>query len=142
MTIVNSVIRGGGAVKSVNGQTGDVVLDADDVLPTQTGNAGKVLMTDGTNSSWTDITTSPSTTPVLQGTSTYWIEDQQTGVISQTITVQGVTPTNVVIVSPSALSAEDYAMAGIFCVNQGNDTLTFTCKTIPSVDITLTVICF
>lgn len=143
MTILNSVIRGsGGAVKSVNGQTGDVVLVADDVLPTQTGNAGKVLMTDGTNSSWTDVATSPSTTPVLQGTSTYWIEDQQTGIISQTINVTGVTATNVVMVSPTPVSAEDYAQAGIVCTAQSAGTLTFTCKTIPSVDLTLNVVCF
>lgn len=43
---------GGGAVSSVNGQTGVVVLDADDVLPSQAGNNGKFLSTDGTNSSW------------------------------------------------------------------------------------------
>lgn len=41
-----------GAVDSVNGQTGAVVLDIDDVAPTQTGNSGKVLKTDGTNATW------------------------------------------------------------------------------------------
>ena len=40
-----------GQVTSVNGQTGDVVLD---LLPTQTGNAGKFLTTDGTDASWSD----------------------------------------------------------------------------------------
>ena len=43
---------GGGNVDSVNGQVGIVVLDIDDVAPTQTGNAGKVLKTDGTNATW------------------------------------------------------------------------------------------
>ena len=38
-----------GQVTSVNGQTGDVVLN---LLPTQTGNSGKFLTTDGTNASW------------------------------------------------------------------------------------------
>ena len=42
----------GGAVDSVNGQTGVVVLDIDDVAPSQTGHAGEVLMSDGTNASW------------------------------------------------------------------------------------------
>lgn len=40
-----------GQVTSVNGQTGDVVLD---LLPDQTGNAGKFLTTDGTDASWSD----------------------------------------------------------------------------------------
>lgn len=43
---------GSGAVDSVNGQTGAVVLTAEDVLPDETGNSGKFLTTDGTSSSW------------------------------------------------------------------------------------------
>lgn len=46
---------GGGGVTSVNGKTGEVTLGADDVLPSQTGNSGKYLTTDGTNSSWGSI---------------------------------------------------------------------------------------
>lgn len=42
------------AVTSVNGQVGAVTITGDDVLPTQTGNSGKFLTTDGTNSSWSD----------------------------------------------------------------------------------------
>lgn len=118
------------------------VQPAVDPLPSQTGNSGKVLTTDGTNASWVDMTTSPQVTPVLQGTATYWITDPNTGVISQTINVQGVTATNVVMVSPTPVSADDYAQSGVICTAQGTGTLTFTCKTIPSVDITLTVICF
>lgn len=45
-----------GAVDSVNGYTGTVVLGIDDVAPTQTGNSGKYLTTDGTNASWGTIT--------------------------------------------------------------------------------------
>lgn len=50
---------GGGAVSSVNGQTGAVVLTAQDVLPTQTGNAGKFLTTDGSVASWALVSASP-----------------------------------------------------------------------------------
>ncbi|MBO7696944.1 MAG: hypothetical protein J6T10_30305 [Methanobrevibacter sp.] len=45
----------GGGVTSVNGQTGAVTLGADDVLPSQTGNSGKYLTTNGTNASWGSI---------------------------------------------------------------------------------------
>jgi len=41
-----------GQVTSVNGQTGAVVIP--DELPSQTGNAGKFLTTDGTDASWSD----------------------------------------------------------------------------------------
>lgn len=40
------------AVDTVNGQTGTVILDAEDVLPSQTGNNGKYLTTNGSVSSW------------------------------------------------------------------------------------------
>lgn len=40
-----------GQVTSVNGQTGDVVLD---LLPSQTGQSGKCLMTDGSTASWSN----------------------------------------------------------------------------------------
>lgn len=43
------------AVTSVNGQIGDVSIGINDVAPTQTGNAGKVLTTDGTNASWATV---------------------------------------------------------------------------------------
>lgn len=42
----------GSAVDSVNGQTGTVVLDIDDVAPSQSGNSGKILQTNGTTATW------------------------------------------------------------------------------------------
>lgn len=39
-------------VIKVNGKVGNVVLDSQDVLPSQTGNSGKFLSTDGSVSSW------------------------------------------------------------------------------------------
>lgn len=51
----SSSSSGGGAVASVNGYTGVVVLTAQDVLPTQTGNGGKFLTTNGTIASWASI---------------------------------------------------------------------------------------
>lgn len=45
------------AVTSVNGRTGAVTITIDELLPSQTGNAGKVLVTDGINASWETPTT-------------------------------------------------------------------------------------
>jgi len=53
LTNDSSFITSAGApVQSVNSQTGVVVLDIDDVAPSQSGNSGKVLKTDGTNAAW------------------------------------------------------------------------------------------
>ena len=41
-----------GQVTSVNNQTGAVTITADDILPSQTGNSGKILTTDGFVSGW------------------------------------------------------------------------------------------
>lgn len=66
-TIVNGVITvkqidTDGAVDSVNGKTGNVVLGANDVLPTQTDNSGKFLTTNGTDASWASVDALPSQT--------------------------------------------------------------------------------
>lgn len=81
-----------------------------------------------------NVATVPSTTPVL--TSAGWSSN------SQTITVSGVTSSNVVIVSPVPASVTAYADAGIICTTQATDSLTFTCTTTPSADISLTVVIF
>jgi hypothetical protein len=46
---------GSGDVASVNGQTGIVVLDAQDVLPDQTGQTGKYLSTNGSVALWENV---------------------------------------------------------------------------------------
>lgn len=56
---ISAASGGGGAVDSVNGQTGVVVLDIDDVAPNQTNEGGKVLGTDGTNTTWTALPVTP-----------------------------------------------------------------------------------
>ena len=59
---------------------------------------------------------------------------------TQSVTVSGVTASNVVIISPAPASAADYAAAGIICTAQSTDSLTFTCTTTPSNDIVVNVV--
>lgn len=103
-----------------------------DCLPTQTGNAGKVLKTDGINASWESTSTSLETPPTLVAAN--WSSN------TQTITVQGVTATNTVIVSPIPTDAEDYAAAGILCTGQATNALTFTCQTTPASDLQVNIV--
>lgn len=64
------------------------------------------------------------------------------GVISQTITANGVTATNTVIVSPAPSSINDYADAGIVCTTQAANSLTFTCETQPASAVTVNIVIF
>ena len=54
----------------------------------------------------------------------------------QTVSVSGVTESNSIIVGPSPTSQEAWAKAGAKCTAQAADSLTFTCKTVPTVDLT------
>lgn len=88
------------------------------------------------NGAWTQVQTqsgavSPTVMPTLLVAN--WSSN------TQMITVQGVTASNNVIVSPAPASASDWASAGIICTAQSTDSLTFTCQTVPSNDITVNV---
>lgn len=52
-----TLLKTGSTVTSVNGMTGDVTLDINDVAPTQTGHSGHVLGTDGFVAGWVEPTT-------------------------------------------------------------------------------------
>lgn len=59
---------------------------------------------------------------------------------SQTVSVSGITSTGVVFVSPDPTDQADYTTAGILCTSQATDSLTFTCDTTPSSDISVVVV--
>lgn len=101
-----------------------------DPLPSQTGNAGKFLKTDGTDASWGSVSSSTTGTVLANA----WVAN------SQTITVLGVTSSNTVIVAPAPTSASDYSAAEILCTAQGTDSLTFTCTTVPANAIIVNVV--
>lgn len=58
-------------------------------------------------------------------------------------TVTGITPvtaTNIVWIAPTSASQADYTACGVYATAQGAGSLTFTCDTAPTVDISVTVI--
>lgn len=61
---------------------------------------------------------------------------------SQTVTANGVTSGNSVIVTPAPTSMNDYAEANVICTNQGTNSLTFTCENTPESAITVNVLKF
>ena len=58
----------------------------------------------------------------------------------QTVSVTGVTASNIVVVSPAPASMLAYSEATVRCTAQGAGTLTFTCTDVPSADLTVNVL--
>ena len=60
---------------------------------------------------------------------------------AQTVNVNGVTTTNIVTVSPATkASADIWAESEVFCTEQGDGPLKFTCTDVPTSDITVSVV--
>lgn len=59
---------------------------------------------------------------------------------TQTVNVTGMTADGVVMVSPDPTDQSAYTSAGILCTAQGAGTLTFTCDTVPSGDLSVNVV--
>lgn len=59
---------------------------------------------------------------------------------TQTVSVTGMTASSIVWVSPAGASMSDYASAGVYCSAQASGTLTFTCSTAPSSDLTVQIV--
>jgi hypothetical protein len=94
--------------------------------------SGKVLTANGSGAvTWKTPTT--TTTGTLASAS--WSSS------SQTITVNGVTASNLVIVSPAPASIEAYGNARIYCAAQSTNSLAFACPgTAPSTDLTVNIV--
>ena len=59
---------------------------------------------------------------------------------SQTVSVSGMTATLDIVVSPAPASQEAWGKAGIYCSAQGAGTLTFTCKSAPTTNLTANIL--
>lgn len=83
---------------------------------------------------WVDATAVPP--PDHDGTPVTQIKQQTVTVsgVSATETAQLITPT------PAIASQSAYYEAGIMCTNQGTNSLTFTCQTVPTSNLTVYVV--
>lgn len=61
---------------------------------------------------------------------------------TQTVTVQGITSSNTILIAPAPSSNSDYVSAGILCVSQSTNSLTFSCQTVPTNAIIVNVAIF
>ena len=58
----------------------------------------------------------------------------------QTVNVRGICEDGVVFPCPIPAHQNEYTNSGILCISQAEGSLTFECKTIPSQDITVSVV--
>lgn len=79
-------------------------------------------------------------TGTLLAGNTYWVVDPNTGLVSQTITVNGIDSNTNLIVSAAPADIDEWSAANIICYSQGTDTLTFVCSTVPSTNITANIL--
>lgn len=127
-------------MKIANANGNFEMMSADGTIPearladTTNATQGQVLTLDANNNA---VWQTPSTA-VTTASATLAVADWSSN--TQTITVNGVTSSNVVIVSPQPLSATDYAAAGILCTGQAANSLTFTCTATPSTAISLSIV--
>ena len=108
-------------VTSFNGNTGAVTYTAP--VTSVNGSTGAVTIT---------VPTIVSTTVTL--TTSGWSTN------TQTASVSGVTDSNSVIVSYAIASKADYTSADIYCSAQSTNSLTFTCATTPTNNVTVNVL--
>lgn len=60
--------------------------------------------------------------------------------LTQTVTATGVTSSSVVMVSADPASLAAYTAAGVYCSAQGTNSLTFSCTTAPTANLTVNVL--
>lgn len=77
----------------------------------------------------------------ISRTVTLTLENWDSATKAQTVNADGVTTTNIVTVSPATkASADIWAESGVFCTEQGDGTLKFTCVDMPTADISVNVV--
>lgn len=103
-------------------------------LPSQTGNAGKFLMTDGTEASWGNISSETTGTLLANG----WSYDSVNSRYVQTVNVTGVTVDNKIFVSPYAVAFDEWGNCGVYGSGQNVGTITFWADVEPTNDLQFT----
>jgi hypothetical protein len=59
---------------------------------------------------------------------------------AQSVEVEGVTAENTVIISANPVNSRDYANSMVYCTEQGENSLTFTCVEEPIIDLLVNVL--
>lgn len=102
----------------------------DSVLPISNGGTGATTAADAR----VNIGAVNMVTKTITLSASNWSND------TQTVNVSGVTANNTILVGYNPESYEAYSDAAIRCVDQGNNTLTFSCESTPSINVSANVV--
>lgn len=58
----------------------------------------------------------------------------------QTVSIEGVTDTNIKVISPAPASIDEYASCGVKATTEGTGTITFACAVVPENALTVNVV--
>lgn len=58
----------------------------------------------------------------------------------QTVSIEGVTDTNIKVISPAPASIDEYASCGVKAITEGTGTITFACAVVPENALTVNVV--
>lgn len=132
------VVNFNGRTGAVTPQAGDYTADMVGAVPTTRTVNGKPLSEDiALNAA--DV----GALPVQYAPKKFTISLEASGWQSnqKTITVEGVTTENIVLLSPaSKTDADTWTAAGVWCTGQGTNSLTFSCESVPSSAIGLNLV--
>ena len=124
------VVNFNGRTGAVTPQAGDYTADMVGAVPTTRTVNGKPLSEDiALNAA--DV----GALPVQYAPKKFTISLEASGWQSnqKTITVEGITTENIVLLSPaSKADADAWTAAGVWCTGQGANSLTFSCESVPS----------
>lgn len=137
ITVINSDAN---TFKVANANGNFEIMSADGTIP-------EARLADTTNAQQGDVLTLDSTGNAVwqaggSGTSsiTVTLAAASWSGGSQTVTATGVTASNTVIIGAAPASQAEYSTSGVLCTAQAADSLTFTCTSTPSNDLTVNVI--
>ena len=98
--------------------------------------AGQTVLFRYNGSSWVQLTPAMSIRKTYTLSASSWDTTSKT----QSVTVDGATPYNTVMVTPAPADIATWVAGGVRCTAQGADTLTFTADKNPTADITVNVV--
>ena len=115
-----------------------ITLYADGLIPSTSFPAVIKVFSDGSMNSGTIVAAFPQAKDYLTATATLTVAGWSNK--TQTVTVNGVTASNLVEVTYAPASATAWVDAFIVCTAQAANKLTFTCQTVPTTALTANIV--
>lgn len=140
-SIKEAIITKGVAVPSGTTLDGFAALIADIMLSITTDTDTNITGLIKGNGSKVSVATvgEDYASPALPQTVTLTAAGWDADALTQTVSVTGVTATNVKVVAPNEANVDEYATCGVKATGEAAGTVTFTCSAVPEVDLLVNI---